>query len=363
VSVAYQHVREQAAPPSSLDPDLPPEVDQIVMKALAKSTDDRYQSAAAMRADIERFLAGKPVAAPVVPVAGAAAFAPTDSPDDATSIFNGQPVPEEDRKQKRWPFVLLALGILALMVAAAVFGGRLFSSPGEQNSVPSVTSMKLKQAKARIEDAGLSVGQVDREASEDVAKGRVIAQDPDPLTLLDPGAPVDLTVSTGSPDVVVPYVVGKNRDEARQILEDAGLEVKMVKEQSDEPRDVVTRTDPEPAENVSKGSQVTVYYSAGPKEVPSVVGMTQEKATRVLKKAGFAVDVTYDSDTVAEKGQVLKQSPEAYTEQPQGTRVLLTVSSYEEPSPTPSAEPSPSETPTSPSPSPSPSESGGGPLG
>jgi serine/threonine-protein kinase len=219
--------------------------------------------------------------------------------------------------------------------------------------------MKLKQATARIEDAGLSVGRVDRLASEDDAKGRVIAQDPDPLTLLDPGSEVDLTVSTGSPDVVVPYVVGKSRDVARQILEDAGLEVKMVKEQSDEPRDVVVRTDPEPAANVSKGSEVKVYYSAGPKEVPSVVGMSQDKATRVLKKAGFEVDVTYDSETVAERGQVLKQSPEAYTEQPQGTRILLTVSSYEEPSPTPTPTPSPSETVE---PSPSPSESSG-PLG
>src|SRR5512145_1078651 len=80
VSVAYQHVREQAAPPSSLDSDLPPEVDAIVMKALAKRVEDRYQSAAAMRADIERFLAGKPVAAPVVPVDDATTFLPSDSP-------------------------------------------------------------------------------------------------------------------------------------------------------------------------------------------------------------------------------------------------------------------------------------------
>src|SRR3954447_27064083 len=59
VSVAYQHVREQAAPPSALDAELPAEVDAIVMKALAKRVEDRYESAAAMRADIERYLAGK----------------------------------------------------------------------------------------------------------------------------------------------------------------------------------------------------------------------------------------------------------------------------------------------------------------
>jgi serine/threonine-protein kinase len=159
-------------------------------------------------------------------------------------------------------------------------------------------------------------------------------------------------------------VVGKNRDEARQILVDAGLQVRMVKEESDEPQNTVIRTDPEPAENVSKGTLVTVYYSAGPQEVPSVVGMQQGKATRVLKNAGFEVDVTYDSTTVSEKGQVLKQSPEAYTEQPQGTRVLITVSSYEEPSQSPSPTPSPTESPSpTQSPSVEPSESSQGPLG
>ena len=136
------------------------------------------------------------------------------------------------------------------------------------------------------------------------------------------------------------------KDEARRILNDAGLEVKLVKEKSDEPRDTVVRTDPEPAAEATKGSVVTVYYSAGPKEVPSVVGMQEAEARRVLEKAGFTVDVSYDSETVAEKGQVLRQSPEAYTEQPQGTRVLITVSSYEEPSETPSETTSPSPSPS-----------------
>ena len=65
VAVAYQHVREPARPPSDHDTDLPPAVDAIVMKALAKRLEDRYQSAAAMRSDIERYLAGRPVQAPV----------------------------------------------------------------------------------------------------------------------------------------------------------------------------------------------------------------------------------------------------------------------------------------------------------
>jgi serine/threonine-protein kinase len=218
-----------------------------------------------------------------------------------------------------------------------------------------VINLPLKQATQQIEEAGLTVD-VRKAPSDTVRRGRVMAQDPDPLTLVDPGSAVILTVSTGPSDVVVPYVIGKDKDEARQILEDAGLDVKLVKEKSDEPRDVVIRTDPEPAQAASKGSLVTVYYSAGPQEVPSVVGMQQDRATRVLENAGFVVDVTYDSTTVAEKGQVLKQSPEAYTEQPQGTRVVITVSSYEAPSPTET----PSETTAPPSPTASESTPGTG---
>ena len=80
VSVAYQHVREQAQPPSSLDEELTPELDAIVMKALAKNVGDRYPSAAAMKADIDRYLAGKPVEAPAVAAAPATSFMPTDTP-------------------------------------------------------------------------------------------------------------------------------------------------------------------------------------------------------------------------------------------------------------------------------------------
>ncbi len=68
VSVAYQHVRETAPPPSMHDEELPAELDAIVMKALAKRVEDRYQGAAAMRTDIERYLAGRPVQAPPVDV-------------------------------------------------------------------------------------------------------------------------------------------------------------------------------------------------------------------------------------------------------------------------------------------------------
>jgi eukaryotic-like serine/threonine-protein kinase len=352
VSVAYQHVREKASPPSTLDPDLPPEIDAIVMKALTKSVEDRYQSAAAMRADIERFLAGKPVVAPVVPVDDATSFIPVDDASQSTSIFSGAAVAKEEGGRKRWPLVVLVIAILLLLIAAAVFGSSLFKSAPQQTSVPTVVGLTEAAAKKSLDKEGLTLGDVTREASASVPKGKVISQDPTAGDLVAPTDSVDLVVSTGKPNVVVPYTIGEDKESARQDIIAKGLKVKLVKKSSDADKDTVISTDPNPAVSVSTGSLVKVFYSAGPKKVPSVVGMQEARATRVLGKAGFNVNVVHDSTTQAQKGQVLEQSPEAFTTQPQGTTVTITVSSYETPTPTvtPTLTPSSPTTTLSPSP-------------
>ncbi len=151
----------------------------------------------------------------------------------------------------------------------------LFSSAPEQSSVPSVIDMSRAQAERRLEDAGFVVGDLDREASEDYRKGQVMAQDPDPQTMLEPGAEVDLTVSTGNPDVIVPSVIGDNKDEAADQIRELGLQPRLRREESDEETDTVVRTDPEAATSVSSGSTVTIFWATGPAEVPNVVGLKQ----------------------------------------------------------------------------------------
>jgi eukaryotic-like serine/threonine-protein kinase len=342
VSVAYQHVREQAPPPSYYDPELSPEIDSIVMKSLTKRVEDRYQSASAMRADIERFLAGQPVVAPAVP------------PTDGTGTMDAQPTSfftgtiEElapPVRRRRWPVVLGILGVLAVLglaIAAAV----VFNSPPDKKTVPQVVNMTRAQAEQRIVAAGLKVGTVSEEASEDVVKGRVMAQDPAGLSTLPDGAAVDLTVSTGKPDVVVPYVIGDDKETARRTLLDAGLRVRLVEKESDADKDTVIGTDPNAAESVSSDSLVTVFYATGPTKVPGVVGLPEAQARAKLEAAGYKVDSVVDTETVAEKGTVLEQSPAASTTQPQGTTVVITVSGYTTPTPTTTGTATPSGTPT-----------------
>src|SRR5215208_4974030 len=133
VAVAYQHVREPAAPPSDHDTDLPPEVDAIVMKSLAKRVEDRYQSAAAMRSDIERYLAGHPVRATAPPPP------PTTTIPSSAATTVGAPLPEDDEddaRSRKVLYVLLGLLLLALIAAGAFVLPSLFESPPEQVRVP-----------------------------------------------------------------------------------------------------------------------------------------------------------------------------------------------------------------------------------
>lgn len=347
VAVAYQHVREPAVPPSDHDTQLPPEVDAIVMKALAKRVEERYQSAAAMRSDIERYLAGRPVQAPI-PVA-----APLPPPDQADpTMVAGVVPPQDDEPRSRTPWLIaLVVLLVALLIGAAYFvWPNLFEQAPEQVAVPNVIHKTEDKARVMIVDAGLQVGSIDRQTSETVPTGQVITQRPDPDTYVDPGTDVDLVVSVGVPEVQVPFVVGQNKVEAQRTLEDLGFKVTLREEESDEDKDVVTRTDPSQGESVAKGTTIVVYFSDGREEVPDVKGMMQPQAKNAIRNAGFQVEVITSDNTTEPAGTVIDQSPKAGETPPAGSTVTIVVSSYEEPSPTPT----PTESPTTGSPSPTP---------
>jgi serine/threonine-protein kinase len=354
VAVAYQHVREPARPPSDHDTDLPPAVDAIVMKSLAKRLEDRYQSAAAMRADIERYLAGRPVQAPVpapVPVPGPAA------PEDTSTVVR-PPLPpgddyddrdDYDRRGPR-PLVLVLLGLLvAALIAGAWIALRsdLFESAPDQEQVPNVIGMTEDAARDAIVDAGLEVGNVDFEASESVADQDVIRQDPNPDLYVDPGTTVDIVVSSGLPMVEVPFVVGATQDEARDQLRAAKLDPRFKSVESDEPQGQVLSTDPEAGQPVRQGSVVNVTISKGPKEVPNVVGMNRSDAIQKILDAGFKFDIRADQGSTEPRGTVTDQLPPGGEPHDQGTVVTLFVSVYEPPPPPPTTPtPTPTELPT-----------------
>jgi eukaryotic-like serine/threonine-protein kinase len=343
VAVAYQHVREPATPPSDHDTELPEAIDAIVMKALAKRVEDRYQSAAAMRSDIERYLAGRPVQAVAPPPPPPT----TTIPATATTVV-GAPIPDEeeedDSRSRKVLYVLLGLLLLALIAAAAFLLPQMFESPPEQVRVPDLIGKTEAEARAEIGNAGLAVGEVEFRESPDVRADRVIEQDPNRDQFVDPGSEVDIVVSSGKPLVEVPFTA------AAVALRQANLEVAMQERDSDEPAGRVLSTDPQAGDSVPEGTLVTVFYSDGPEEVPGVVGLQRPEAEQIIRDAGFEPQVVESTATKEPKGTVINQSPDAGEDARAGSTVTIVVSAFEKPPPSPS--PTPTESPSETTPAP-----------
>jgi serine/threonine-protein kinase len=353
VAVAYQHVREPAAPPSDHDTDLPPAIDAIVMKSLAKRVEDRYQSAAAMRSDIDRYLAGRPVHAVIPDDPPPTAVVPPVGGLTRQTTVTEEPYEEEHRGRSGALWVL-GLLLLLLIGAAAYFLPKFFESPPDQVRVPQLINLSEKQARAEIGKAGLSVGQVTYRSDASTKKNRVLEQDPNPDLYVTPGSEVDLVVSTGKPMKDVPYVIGDPKDEAAQTLQGAGFNPILRSRESDEPKGQVLQTDPAPGDSVPEGSDVTVYFSDGPEKVPDVIGLQQDVAEQKIRDAGFEPRVVESTATTEPKGTVIDQSPEGGQSAQEGSTVTIVVSAFDEPSPSESSSTdSPTELPTAPTSSPS----------
>ena len=179
VSVAYQHVSENPLPPSQVDPAVPPALDALVMKSLAKSPDDRYQTAADFRSDVERAIAGMPVTTAIPPAAGGMGAAGVAAgamggaalgaaaAADATQRFPtaGAPVggaPPLEPESKRSPWVWVGIAALILIVAgSALFLGRVLfgGSTGEQVTVPALVGKTVQVAEQSLTSQGLKLGE------------------------------------------------------------------------------------------------------------------------------------------------------------------------------------------------------------
>lgn len=329
VSVAYQHVSEQPVPPSQIDPAVPPALDGLVMKALAKDPDDRYQTAADFRSDVERAIAGIPVTTSipaVVPGAAAAAAAA-----DTTQRFAATPAPVrtvESQDNKRSPWMWVGIAALILVVAAlALFLGKVLfgNATAEQVTVPTVTGQTVSVAEKTLVSQGLKLGTQTPQPS-DRKKGEVIAQDPAAGSLLAKGQAVNLSVSAGKAQVQVPNLVGMaSSDDAAVALGDAQLALGNVGEKdSDQPAGTVIAQSPSSGTTVDAGSKVSITVSSGNVSVPNVVGSSQAQATSTLANAGFQVNVQTQESTES-PGTVLAQSPTGNSSAKKGSQVTITV--------------------------------------
>jgi serine/threonine-protein kinase len=234
-----------------------------------------------------------------------------------------------------------------LIVGAYVlFKSDLFESAPEQVQVPNVIGTTEDAARDAIVESGLKVGDVSFEPSETAPDSEVTDQEPNRDQYVDPDTSVDIVVSSGLPMVDVPSLVGSTQDEARNRLRNAKLTPEFTSVESDLPQGQVLKTDPEAGQPIPQGSTVAVTISKGPHLVPDVVGLNRSDAIKAIVDAGFTYSFRGDDKSTEPKGTVTDQLPVGDKPQPQGTEIVLFVSTYEPPPPPPPTPPTPTETPT-----------------
>lgn len=335
VAVAYQHVRENPVPPSTLTPDIGGEADAIVMKALAKNPANRYQSAAEMRADINRALQGATVIAPPVMAE------PMTQP--LTAITD----PVEEEKSRKGGYVALVIGVVLALALLGFGAWALLGGETTQVAVPDVVGDRLPKAQATLTDAGF-VPQVETPQTSDERENTVLTQDPIGDTEAAKGSTVTLVVSAGPEQVKVPNVVGQSQQTAIDRVQQEGLLVDIEEVDSDTAADTVIETDPAAGTLADVGDTVVLFVSTGEVQVPEVLGDSEASATTELETAGFNVTPVYQETDEAQAGTVIDQSPAGGTFARLGTPVLITIAEAP-PTPTPSdttATPTPSDTKT-----------------
>jgi len=339
LEVAYQHVNSSVSAPSSIQPDVPPAVDHLVLAATRKSPTERIQSAREFRDGVVRAISAVPRAEALTtalplqntqiiptPVRGAhratgAVPLPKANPGIGPSGVHRNDS-AKPRSRKWAPIVLL----LALLVG----GGAWYQFTGSYEVVPPVSSLTVDEATVILAPLELGV-EVVEEFSEDIPPGVVIRTDPASGENARKGSPVTLVVSKGQERYIVPSdLAGQDPKDVTSALEALTLVIAATNEVFDEliPVGKVVSTDPAGGTSVKRETSITILVSKGPApvEVPPIIGTLITDATTTLGALGLTTETTREDFDDSVAGTILSTDPIPGTTVPKGTVIKVVLS-------------------------------------
>ena len=347
MAIAYKQVNATPEAPSSVNPDVPPELDAVVMRALSKNPANRYQTGQEFADDLERARTGGQVmATPLLPAAGEATQ--VISRPQPTSVLPPQQ-DEPGGSRKAWVGALIAIVIMALLAAGAYLAITMFTGDGgtELVTVPDLTGLTRLEAQQKLDGAGLILGDVRKRPTSKFPAGQVIEQDPAADRQIQAGEKVNIVLAAAPKPVEVPPLEGLTLDEARTDLEAAKLTLGDVTEENnqDVPEGRIISQSPAAGDEVPKETPVDVVVSAGPSVVivPDVTCLTFAQAKAQLQGLGLDArpgervlprpECPSDPDLVAQQ-----DTPPGSQVEP-GTVIVLHLGLPPSPSPSPSPSP------------------------
>ena len=366
VSVAYQHVGQPPQAPSMHQPGISADLDAVVLHALVKDRDARYQDAAHFRSDLAAARGGRPISAAARGTAtarlglgaGALSGDPTTAifPADATQIVGtqgyglgsgpgeqhntatlpaiGRDPADLPRKRHRATYVLLALAVVAALVLVGLAGKAMFAGnqAAPKLTVPTVVNLTQDQAVAKLSAAGFKAAI--SPATNAAEKGKVVDQSPQAGEQYPKNTTVTITVSSGPGQAVVPDVTGYTQESATEALKGTGLTVGEVQTVDDPSLDKgkVIATVPAANTAVAAGSAVVLKVASGKVKVPDVVSKDLGDAQLALAAVRLKSKTTFQNSDKPE-GTVLSQTHGGETVDV-GTEILLVVAQAPQPTPT-----------------------------
>lgn len=344
VSVAVKQVNELPAPPSTINPNIDPALEAIIMKAMEKDPERRFKDASEMRHILNDYLAGRPinlgddisglktqVMGGVAPVNGTAVMNPVGVANgDAgrTTVNKAYAADANDEGKKKSKrnvvigVVVALLAVIGIVAAAMALGGNQ-----EMVNVPDVSNKPIAEARSELQAAGFTIGTETEVYNPDVEAGNVVSTDPAAGVQAAKGSSVNITISKGTEQVTVPDLRGMSADEAQRVLASYGLNGQqgdtVFSDDVEENR--VAQQDIAAGTTAYKGDTITFHLSKGPEtaSVPNVQGLDFETARDRLEAAGFTVSLQWRDDSAA-VNTVIRQSVTGTAKL--GTTITLTIS-------------------------------------
>ena len=335
IAVALKHVREKVIPPTRYNPSIPPLLESVVLKALAKNPADRFESISEMMGDLrlsQGFTMGKTqrhepydFATQMIPAVD------PDTLDDFSDIDDT--TPKEVQKKSMLSkiasipqkYIVLSAAVIFLIAFLGAFlsYGNFWSNTTVD--VPNVVGKQVSVAKNILEDKHLRVS-TSEVTNTDVPAGQVISQSPGSGEKVKEQRTIHLVVSKGVGDITVPDLSGMTVEQARQRLTDLGLVVGKITQGSvdGKPDNTIVAQSPSGDSKVSKGTTVDLVVNKPQTKkvkMPDVVGMTLKDARQVLGSNNIGVNQI--SGSVDEKAIVTEQSVKAGEEVNEGSSLNL----------------------------------------
>ncbi|MDD6128747.1 MAG: Stk1 family PASTA domain-containing Ser/Thr kinase [Veillonellaceae bacterium] len=345
VSIAMKHLQDEPTPVRRIDPDIPPVIEALVSRMMAKDPAMRPSSeevvheveqAKAMMNGSAPAAAPDPYATQVLPRVGAAApggipsrRAPQPAYQPQYEPQGYEPEPEKTSffRSKKFIFGLVLVLILGFGVGAFLSFGKFWST--NEVVVPDVVGKQMTLARQILEDKKLRVN-VAETYSADVPPGQVVSQTPEAGSKVKEERLVTIYVSKGGEELTMPDLQGLSKSEAEAKLQKMGLKLGTVYEKnSDEEAGTVISQDPKAGSKISKGQEVDIIVSKGPKtkkvSVPTVTGATFENAQNALTARGLSVGSVTKQQSSQAAGTVISQSVAGGSEVEAGTSVDLVI--------------------------------------